>query len=117
MLPDPELVAHANDPPRDKLPPDAQRMRTWSMGQVEMHLSNDNPFDADELSAPLSERMKRATGTRRMPATFHQDTASAAGMTVYSARNATSGSIRAARQAGTMDAIVATRPTANATAM
>lgn len=41
--------------------------------------------------------------------------ANAAGITVYSARNAMTGSIRAARHAGTMDAIVATRPTANAT--
>jgi pimeloyl-ACP methyl ester carboxylesterase len=29
----PELSAHANDPPRDKLPADAQRMRAWSYAQ------------------------------------------------------------------------------------
>jgi pimeloyl-ACP methyl ester carboxylesterase len=45
----PQLSAHANDPPRDKLPADAQRMRTWSYAQVKMHISNDNDFEAEEL--------------------------------------------------------------------
>ena len=54
----PDLSAHANDPPRDKLPADAQRMRTWSYAQVKMHISNDNPFEADELA------LLRGQGTR-----------------------------------------------------
>jgi pimeloyl-ACP methyl ester carboxylesterase len=54
----PQLSAHANDPPRDKLSADAQRMRTWSYAQVKMHISNDNPFEADELA------ILRAEGTR-----------------------------------------------------
>ena len=54
----PQLSAHANDPPRDKLPADAQRMRTWSYAQVQMHISNDNPFEAEELA------ILRAEGTR-----------------------------------------------------
>ena len=48
----PQLSAHANDPPRNKLPADAQRMRTWSYAQVKMHISNDNPFEAEELGNP-----------------------------------------------------------------
>ena len=54
----PELSAHANDLPRDKLPADARRMRTWSYAQVKMHISNDNPFEAEELG------MLRALRTR-----------------------------------------------------
>jgi pimeloyl-ACP methyl ester carboxylesterase len=52
----PQLRAHANDPPRDKLPPDAQRMRTWSYAQVKMHISNDNPFEAEELGLLRAQR-------------------------------------------------------------
>jgi hypothetical protein len=54
----PQLSAHANDPPRDRLPADAQRMRTWSYAQVKMHISNDNPFEAEELA------ILRPEGTR-----------------------------------------------------
>jgi pimeloyl-ACP methyl ester carboxylesterase len=54
----PQLSAHANDPPRDKLPGDAQRMRTWSYGQVKMHISNDNPVEAEELGILRSERTR-----------------------------------------------------------
>jgi hypothetical protein len=54
----PELSAHANDPPRDKLPADAQRMRTWSYAQVKMHISNDNPFEAEELGVLRAQRTR-----------------------------------------------------------
>ena len=54
----PELSAHANDPPRDKLPADAQRMRTWSYAQMKMHISNDNPFEAEELGILRAERTR-----------------------------------------------------------
>ena len=54
----PQLSGHANDPPRDKLPADAKRMRTWSYAQVQMHISNDNPVEAEELG------MLRARRTR-----------------------------------------------------
>jgi len=50
---------HANDPPRDKLPADAQRMRTWTLSQVKHAASNDNPFEADELIAMSAERNKK----------------------------------------------------------
>lgn len=50
------LSPHANDPPRDKLPADAQRMRTWSYAQVKMHISNDDPVEAEELALLRAER-------------------------------------------------------------
>jgi pimeloyl-ACP methyl ester carboxylesterase len=51
-----ELSPLANDPPRDKLPADAQRMRAWSVSQVRHHITNDNPFDAEELAVLLAQR-------------------------------------------------------------
>jgi pimeloyl-ACP methyl ester carboxylesterase len=56
----PELSAHANDPPRDKLAADAQRMRAWSYAQVKMHISNDNPFEAEELGMLRAQRTRTA---------------------------------------------------------
>jgi len=54
-----EYAPHANDPPRDKLPADAQRMRSWSVSQVKHHITNDNPFDAEELAALLVQRQQK----------------------------------------------------------
>lgn len=54
-----QIAPHANDPPRDKLPADAQRMRTWSMSQVKQHITNDNPFNAEELAALLDQRRQK----------------------------------------------------------
>jgi pimeloyl-ACP methyl ester carboxylesterase len=51
-----EFGRHANDPPRDKLPVDAQRMRMWSLSQVKHHITNDNPFEAEELAGLRAER-------------------------------------------------------------
>ncbi len=56
----PQLSAHANDPPRNKLPADAQRMRTWTYAQVKMHISNDNPFEAEELGILRAQRTRTA---------------------------------------------------------
>jgi pimeloyl-ACP methyl ester carboxylesterase len=42
--------AHANDPPRNKLPMDAQRMRTWTLAQLKHGASNDNPVEAEEFA-------------------------------------------------------------------
>lgn len=50
---------HANDPPRDKLPPDARRMRSWALAQVKHYASGDNPFENEELALMLAERTKR----------------------------------------------------------
>jgi pimeloyl-ACP methyl ester carboxylesterase len=53
------MGGHFNDPPRDKLPPEARRMREWSLSQIKHAASNDNPFEADELVAMRAERQKK----------------------------------------------------------
>jgi hypothetical protein len=53
------MAGHFNDAPRDKLPPEARRMREWSLSQIKHAASNDNPFEADELVAMLAERQKK----------------------------------------------------------
>jgi hypothetical protein len=50
------MAPRANDPPRDLLPPDAQRMRTWTLGQLKHALSNDNPVEAEELGLLRADR-------------------------------------------------------------
>lgn len=52
------LVTHANDPPRDKLPPEAQRMRAWALGQLGHIAAGVNPFEIEELAALRAERAK-----------------------------------------------------------
>jgi pimeloyl-ACP methyl ester carboxylesterase len=47
----PDARQHANDPPRDKLPADAQRMRAWALGRVGHVLAAVNPFENEELAA------------------------------------------------------------------
>jgi pimeloyl-ACP methyl ester carboxylesterase len=42
--------ARANEPPRDKLPTQAQQMRTWALGQVGHVVAAVNPFEAEELA-------------------------------------------------------------------
>jgi len=39
-----EFSAQANDPPRNKLPLDAQRMRTWSTAQLKMGIAKGIPW-------------------------------------------------------------------------
>jgi hypothetical protein len=41
----------ANEPPRDKLPGDAQRMRSWALGREGHVLAAVNPFEHEELAA------------------------------------------------------------------
>ena len=48
----------ANEPPRNKLPADAQRMRTWALGQVKHWSQGDNPFESEELAGLRAERAK-----------------------------------------------------------
>jgi len=62
-----EAGAHANDPPRDKLPADAQRMRAWTVSQVKHAASNDNPFEAEELAGMIAERRKKEDVLGEMP--------------------------------------------------
>ena len=49
---------HANESPRDKLPADAQRMRTWALGQVGHIAAAVNPFENEELVLLRAERSK-----------------------------------------------------------
>jgi hypothetical protein len=53
-----ELSRHANDPPRDKLPPDAQKMRTWALAQLGHVAAGVNTVEADELAALHADRIK-----------------------------------------------------------
>ena len=49
---------HANDPPRNLLPSDAQRMRTWALLQLGHVAAAVNPFDAEELARLRADRLK-----------------------------------------------------------
>jgi len=53
-----EAAKHANEPPRDKLPPDARQMRTWALGQVGHVAAAVNPFENEELAGLRAERTK-----------------------------------------------------------
>ena len=53
-----QMAPHAVESPYNKLPDEAQRMRTWSFAQIKHWASNDNPYEAEELSA-LLEIQKR----------------------------------------------------------
>jgi pimeloyl-ACP methyl ester carboxylesterase len=62
-----DAAPHANDPPRDKLPPDAQRMRAWTVSQVKHSASNDNPVEAEELTALYEDRKRKEHPLGNMP--------------------------------------------------
>ncbi len=47
---------HANDPPRDRLPPEAQRMRTWALGRVGHVVAGVNPVEYEELASLRAQR-------------------------------------------------------------
>jgi pimeloyl-ACP methyl ester carboxylesterase len=51
--------ARANEPPRDRLPPEAREMRTWALGQVGHVVAAVNPFEAEELA-----ELRRRTAER-----------------------------------------------------
>lgn len=42
--------ANANEPPRDKLPPEARQMRTWALGRIGHVAAAVNPFEHEELA-------------------------------------------------------------------
>jgi pimeloyl-ACP methyl ester carboxylesterase len=46
----------ANEPPRDRLPQDAQRMRTWALAQLGHVAAAVNPFEHEELAVLRAER-------------------------------------------------------------
>ena len=49
---------HANDPPRDKLPVEAQRMRSWALGRVGHVVAAVNPVEIEELAALRAQRAR-----------------------------------------------------------
>src|SRR5262249_6879540 len=53
-----KLAQKPNDPPRDKLPPDAQRMRAWALAQVGHSAAAVNPFEHEELASLRALRTK-----------------------------------------------------------
>lgn len=61
------LSANPNHPPRDKLPPDARRMRSWALGQLGHVLAAVNPFENEELAGLRAVRTKREFPLDDMP--------------------------------------------------
>jgi pimeloyl-ACP methyl ester carboxylesterase len=58
---------HANDPPRDKLPTESQRMRAWALGREGHVLAAVNPFDNDELAALRKRDQKELHSLDSLP--------------------------------------------------
>jgi pimeloyl-ACP methyl ester carboxylesterase len=58
---------HANDPPRDKLPADAQRMRAWALGRVGHVVAGVNPFEHEELAALRSRPREELQSLDSLP--------------------------------------------------
>jgi pimeloyl-ACP methyl ester carboxylesterase len=52
------LAAHPNEPPRNKLPPDAQRMRAWALGRLGHIAAGVNPSELEELAELRARRAK-----------------------------------------------------------
>lgn len=50
-------VPRANDPPRDLLPEDAKKMRTWAFGQIGHIAAGVNPVEVEEIALLRKERM------------------------------------------------------------
>ena len=50
-------VPHANDPPRDKLPDDARKMRTWARAQIGHIAAGVNPVEVEEIALLRKEPM------------------------------------------------------------
>ncbi|MEP7342017.1 MAG: alpha/beta hydrolase [Acidobacteriota bacterium] len=61
------LAKHPNEPPRDKLPPDAQRMRAWTLGQIGHITAGVNPFEHEELADLRAEAAKSKYPLGDMP--------------------------------------------------
>jgi pimeloyl-ACP methyl ester carboxylesterase len=62
-----EAVKTANEPPRNKLPADAQRMRTWALGQLGHVAAAVNEFENEELAGLRAERTKSQYPLGDMP--------------------------------------------------
>jgi pimeloyl-ACP methyl ester carboxylesterase len=59
----------ANEPPRDQLPADAQRMRTWALAQVKHYAASVNPFEGEELALMIADEKKTAHPLGDIPLT------------------------------------------------
>jgi len=62
-----ESVRTANDPPRNKLPLDAQRMRSWTLGQLGHIAAAVNPFENEELKELRDQRASSEYPLGAMP--------------------------------------------------
>jgi pimeloyl-ACP methyl ester carboxylesterase len=62
-----EASRTANEPPRNKLPLDAQRMRTWALGQLGHVAAAVNDFEYEELAGLRAERAKSQYPLGEMP--------------------------------------------------
>jgi pimeloyl-ACP methyl ester carboxylesterase len=62
-----EDAKHPNDPPRDKLPADAQRMRAWTLAQLGHVAAAVNQFENEELAGLRAERTKSKYPLGDMP--------------------------------------------------
>ena len=62
-----KAAAVANESPRDKLPANAQRMRTWALGQLGHVAAAFNPFENQELAGLRAERAKSPHPLGDMP--------------------------------------------------
>jgi len=63
-------AANANrpvGPPHNKLPPELQRARAWSISQVKWFASNNSPFEGDEILALKNARAATAYPLGDMP--------------------------------------------------
>lgn len=61
------LSKNPNQPPRDKLPPDARHMRSWALGQLGHVLAAVNPFENEELAGLRVVRTKQDFPLDAMP--------------------------------------------------
>jgi pimeloyl-ACP methyl ester carboxylesterase len=52
-------AARANEPPRDRLPEEAQRMRVWALSQVKHYVAHFNPLDSEELALMVAEQDRK----------------------------------------------------------
>jgi len=63
----PDAQQHANDLPRDRLPPEAQRMRAWALGRVGHVVAAVNPFEYEELAALRAQQANAAYPLGELP--------------------------------------------------
>jgi pimeloyl-ACP methyl ester carboxylesterase len=63
----PDAQQHANDPPRDRLPPEAQRMRSWALGRVGHVVAAVNPVEYEELAALRAQQASIAFPLGELP--------------------------------------------------